>query len=523
MRWRHRPASSSSSGGFRRPPLRPVRLAPVSVSGGGVARQLATALSTKHRDYLLGLDPTAYWPMDEASGTTLTDLVGASAGVYGASAILGEAGPDNLNGATVVHLNGTGTLTGYNQPQLNGFTLAAWINPDGLPSNKRLIANGHNDFNSSTGFEIWSDSGNEIALCIGNNHRFSHGVSAGRWTHIAFTSDNGEVTFFVNGEIVGGPTQTGQVLLAAGVDLGIGYNSVYNGDATAGYYGDMAVWERVLTPAEIANLVPGAVVQYGCQGSATAVARMTMDLAFAGVSNGVATTSLRQEMVHQLGGTTAGVATASLYLPLRSADLPTSTLTGYTVNTTGTVSAYGQTDANTIHLTDAISGSGTDIVWNDLVGLDALTLLFTTNQYGGSGADGMSVAVIDPAHIADPLHLIGAAGGDVCFQNKGCFFIKMENYGNAGLSAYSREGTQIWSSGNTNTLGEIAWSLAFTRTGLNLYTVVLTNLTSSKVMATLTNVELPDTGGYIAFGASTGGSTENNDLLDVSASYPQSV
>lgn len=53
-------------------------------------RSLYTSNSPKLRDYILSLNPTAYYPLNETSGTTCFDIVGTRHGTYPSSAILNQ-------------------------------------------------------------------------------------------------------------------------------------------------------------------------------------------------------------------------------------------------------------------------------------------------------------------------------------------------------------------------------------------------------------------------------------------------
>jgi hypothetical protein len=53
-------------------------------------RSLYTSNSPRLRDYILSLNPTAYYPLNEISGTTCFDIVGTRHGTYPASAILDQ-------------------------------------------------------------------------------------------------------------------------------------------------------------------------------------------------------------------------------------------------------------------------------------------------------------------------------------------------------------------------------------------------------------------------------------------------
>lgn len=128
----------------------------------------------------------------------------------------------------------TQTLTG-------DFTIGGWIAPAGRPGNKNALVRG-------TGFDVNMYDGLPRLHADGADRVVAQrSIAPGVWSHVTVTRAGGALTIYVNGAPAGTGTYTGAISLT---QLGIGLAG-----AAAGSIDDIAVYDRALTPAEVADLL----------------------------------------------------------------------------------------------------------------------------------------------------------------------------------------------------------------------------------------------------------------------------
>ena len=211
----------------------------------------APAVVPGYRDALLALGPVAYWPLDEASGSTLADLTAAHPLSLSGSYQLGAAEANrSAPGSAVRLIDGAAAAAGpvLPTPASAGFTLLAWVRRDDLGQEGEVFSQ-----------YLLGDPGRMvIRVLAGGGVRYRVQADAAvstaalvlteQWTHLAITRDGPTVTIYINGQpaasdsnqltpLAPGPFALGKYALAA--------------DATLD---EVVVFDSALSPARIAAL-----------------------------------------------------------------------------------------------------------------------------------------------------------------------------------------------------------------------------------------------------------------------------
>ncbi len=214
---------------------------------------------------------TAYWPLDETSGTTAFDYVGGYNGTHGVFSTLGVDGPrpgdgfpqfpaDNL----AAQLPGDGSATAIALPelsaptdQISNWTMTAWIKPALIPTDRAGIV-----VLGTSGLRLYG-GGNGLSI-LWNNTIVSHtGLvpPVDQWSFVALVlrPDGASVYMATNGgwRVYNNATTYGPInftgLCYIGSDRNIG------GRFFQGGVDEVAVYRTALSGAAITNLFNGIV------------------------------------------------------------------------------------------------------------------------------------------------------------------------------------------------------------------------------------------------------------------------
>ena len=235
--------------------IRPVRFgAGIGAIGGDTYRQA-----------IVNTGPVSYWRLGEASGTNAADEMGANAGTYVGTPTLGATGllTGDSNTAMTLTTNTQGMQVG-SMPAgpTTGFTFLCWAYRVGAWSSYPDLFN-WNAENTAGFIEIGPDSSGKLT------YQFSDGTL--RWirpnlplTHdallcVAIAHDFAAKTaaFYVNGVSIvtsdlsayGAPNA-----VPASKILGVGRYTANNNSTWVGTIDEPAIWNRALSPAEVAML-----------------------------------------------------------------------------------------------------------------------------------------------------------------------------------------------------------------------------------------------------------------------------
>ncbi len=220
---------------------------------------------------LVSYDPlnqfVSIWlPFDEGTGTTTADITGNdNSGTL--MNMLPAAWIPGIMGNALA-FDGVNNYVQINNQLGASFTISCWIKTAQTFQQVDLTYDG-------TGI-IWSDVGgpandfvfggtrsaggvNRLSFYVGSGDTTINGnqeISTGQWTHLAVTRDatSGAVKLYVNGVLDASGT-AGTAVLNANPNINIGGNTL-DGRYFNGAIDDVRFYTRVLTPGEIATLLP---------------------------------------------------------------------------------------------------------------------------------------------------------------------------------------------------------------------------------------------------------------------------
>ncbi|MEO6520032.1 MAG: cellulose binding domain-containing protein [Mucilaginibacter sp.] len=196
-----------------------------------------------------------YWPFDEASGITTTDVWNSRKGTLNTNATW-VAGKFN----TALHFDGTAssyaTLPAGVVSTLTDFTISAWVKLDALSTSGRIFDFGSGTTNnmmltpkSSTGYpryDIYTGG-------VDNQINCTTAISTGTWTHFAVTSSGSVAILYVNGVEVGrNSAMTLNPSVMGNTTLNYIGKSQWSVDPILnGAVDDFRIYSKALTPTEI--------------------------------------------------------------------------------------------------------------------------------------------------------------------------------------------------------------------------------------------------------------------------------
>ena len=225
---------------------------------------------------VMATGPTAYWPLNEATGPTAFDYAGRYDATYASSGVTyGVAGPVGQN---VVTLNGNGgtVVTAPYAAALNpsgAFTVEAWLKPavvDGTlraPLSSSHLGNPRSGwllYVSSAGwnFRTYNQNGTATAVDI----TASTSPVAGTWQQVTLVWDGTQGQIYVNG-VLGATSAATSFVANTDGPFTIGNRSLLDGYWWGGSVGGVAVYDRALTPEEIQSHAQNApILQIGQSG-----------------------------------------------------------------------------------------------------------------------------------------------------------------------------------------------------------------------------------------------------------------
>jgi hypothetical protein len=199
--------------------------------------------------------PVAAYSFDAGSGTTLADVTGNGNTGTITGATWSTAGK---NGGALSFDGTSDWVTIADAAGLDlttGMTLEAWVNPQRLQSNWRLVA-----VKEGTGvlaYALYANSDTKRprgAVRAGGTESDVRGPAAlgqNAWTHVAATYDGATLRLFVNGAEVATRSVTGAIATTNG-PLRIAGSSI-RAEWYKGLIDDLRLYNRALTAAEIQN------------------------------------------------------------------------------------------------------------------------------------------------------------------------------------------------------------------------------------------------------------------------------
>jgi hypothetical protein len=266
------PISTSATPALTLPNLQPASAGTYSCL---VSNQYGTALSSNlslqvvspatYQQVIAALNPIAYWPLNETTGTIAYDVIGGYNGTYLGGFRLAQAGPTNsIFGAASYAAGFDGSSAYVDIPEgpfniTNAVTTVAWVQLLATPTFDGLF--GHGDASWRMSVNPSSEPGaNDGSLPT--DATSATGIADGNWHLVAYAytgvpgqSDNGSL--YVDGALVANNTVT---VTPAGnnLDVWIGGAPDYGtARLLRANIAHAAVWDRALTAVQVQGLYHG--------------------------------------------------------------------------------------------------------------------------------------------------------------------------------------------------------------------------------------------------------------------------
>ena len=242
-----------------------------NVNGVATSSSITVTVSTPtpYEQVLLKLNPIAYWPLNEASGTTAYDLIGGNNGEYTNGFTLDETGPTNaFFGSSSVAAGFDGVTAYVDIPEgpfniTGAITVVAWVQLTASPGFDGLI--GHGDSSWRMSINPSGQPGGNDGTSAAADATSTTGINDNNWHMVAYTYtgqpgnfDNG--LLYVDGNVAAvntiESTPTGNSL-----DVWIGGSPDYGtARLLPANIAHAAVFTQALTPNQVLGLYNGVYV-----------------------------------------------------------------------------------------------------------------------------------------------------------------------------------------------------------------------------------------------------------------------
>lgn len=207
-----------------------------------------------------GRAPVAHWKLDDPAGSTGAAAEAGTAARAGSGVTFGGPAPRGADTGATAALNGSSH--GYLTPGVPAvdtagtFAVSAWVRP---AQTDRTMTVASQDAGGTAAFRLGltsRDSGPAWSFAIGDAHVSGGAPETGEWAHLLglYDEETGTARLYVNGHAVGTdaeatPTGTSGAFQIGRARHGDQYHARWHGDL-----GDVRVHDRVVVPAEVADM-----------------------------------------------------------------------------------------------------------------------------------------------------------------------------------------------------------------------------------------------------------------------------
>jgi|GEM_PF-1971379 len=209
-----------------------------------------------------GPTPTNFWPLDEDTGSTTTDVVGTNAGTV-EGATIGQPGTLGTSGYAFDSSSDEYVDTSSNLDTLQGTaSLSVWVNTQQTGSDTAWQAPGITGVEESGGvddvFWGWIDADGHIGIQAGDDSgaMSSTQINDGNWHHVVLTRDanSGEVQVYVDGTVESTTNSAEGVVTNSFSSIGRIEDTGETPEYFDGRLDDVSIYDRVLSAGEVAAL-----------------------------------------------------------------------------------------------------------------------------------------------------------------------------------------------------------------------------------------------------------------------------
>jgi uncharacterized repeat protein (TIGR02543 family) len=228
-----------------------------------------------YQQKILASGPVSYWPLNETTGSTATDLSrGINPITYSGTYLLNQAGlrPDANPSIQSVTSGTTGTPGNPTPTSLKArnFTVEAWVQPNNT-NVQYLVSTQDRTTGNRLGYALWRNNTSSFGIMAGDGSQFGVSINgttviaAGKKYHVVGTYDGATLKLYVNGNLENSMPLTNHVSAAsAHPGFTIGSRNGVTGDNSN--IQDVAVYTRALSQAEIQDHA-GLIITYSGNGS----------------------------------------------------------------------------------------------------------------------------------------------------------------------------------------------------------------------------------------------------------------
>ncbi|MGW7275726.1 LamG-like jellyroll fold domain-containing protein [Streptomyces sp. NPDC054864] len=249
----------------------PERSGPVTVSVQAQDRAGNRSEPTSHQFRVsAGSKPAAHWKLADPAGSS---EAGAAAGgkpaAAGGGVTFGADGPSRTAVGSAAELDGSaGAYLAPGAPAVDAteaFAVSAWVRPD---ETGRGMAAVSQDGDGGPAFALGSDAAGTWSFSLGGGTavRAEGGrPESGEWAHLTGVYDPAERTarLYVNGRLVATAEDAAVPGGSGGLQIGRALGASGQGGNWDGRIADVRAWNRVVVPAEAAELAKRAAVREG--------------------------------------------------------------------------------------------------------------------------------------------------------------------------------------------------------------------------------------------------------------------
>jgi uncharacterized protein YjdB len=225
---------------------------------------------TPYQQVMESLEPIAYWPLDESSGTNAFDIIGGYNGTYQGTFALGQGGPGNsfFNGSSAAAFDGTSGHVDIPEGPFNltgPLTIVAWVDIISAPTFDGLV--GHGDTSWRTSINPSGQPGGNDGTAQGDatDPIVAPGIYDGNWHMVTYTysgtpSQNNNSALYVDGTVVANNTIATNIV-GNNLDVWIGGAPDYTTRFLPADIADVSIFNRALTSTQVQGLSIGQYVQ----------------------------------------------------------------------------------------------------------------------------------------------------------------------------------------------------------------------------------------------------------------------
>ena len=206
----------------------------------------------------------AYYPFENSTAETSGNSGPALTTTGSVSYVTGVPGM----GVKAIYLDNSATVASgaaplnyitsiYTFPSV--FTVSLWANPSAVNSgvNSVIFATNNGNAYLANSVILYTTGSNTLGAAFYGTTAISYpvGTMTSRWFHLLLIHINGNLQFYVNGQFIGSAIGT---FAQSGFMIG-GGGKTQNSNTYAGYIDDFRIYNRALTPPEIAYLAGNAI------------------------------------------------------------------------------------------------------------------------------------------------------------------------------------------------------------------------------------------------------------------------